>query len=453
MLGRFGQSLLVRWFREVFLIVRDIASDETSATLPPEHIQRRLVEHIAEYDRRATRIGGSFLDAYGDVRYAMVAVADELLITTPWTHQLWWQQNLLEVAVVGTYIAGEEFFNRAVRIIGERQNAHAVEVAKVYLLSLLLGFRGKWRGSQTDTPIEQLTAQLYEVVCNRPYMPGVVTVHMAGTSDLRLFSGGDIEYFAPSYRRYVMLAASIVATVLASMVVWFILTAPLRRAADEIEESPAIVFGQVQRTPPRTHPELALTITASASGPAILRLYDATRWEVIADTAIVLAGEARIALPPRRTLALICEAAGCFPVLDTLRSDDTSLIRRTIVLERLATLVGRPIVLDRVSFEAGSADLTMHSEPWLEALSRALGSDTSLAITVYGYTDSRGNTESNLRLSTMRAERVVTYLMQHGTPLERLRAIGMGSRNPRAPNTTDEGRAANRRVEVVLSRR
>ena len=67
-----------------------------------------------------------------------------------------------------------------------------------------------------------------------------------------------------------------------------------------------------------------------------------------------------------------------------------------------------------------------------------------------GYTDNSGDAASNLELSKRRAEAVKAYLIEKGVSENRLTAKGFGINNPRADNTTKEGRAQNRRVELTI---
>jgi outer membrane protein OmpA-like peptidoglycan-associated protein len=76
---------------------------------------------------------------------------------------------------------------------------------------------------------------------------------------------------------------------------------------------------------------------------------------------------------------------------------------------------------------------------------------TELEIVIKGYTDSIGSNEYNQNLSTFRANVVKSYLSGTGVPSARMRVIGMGHAAPVMPNTTTEGRAANRRVEIELT--
>ena len=67
---------------------------------------------------------------------------------------------------------------------------------------------------------------------------------------------------------------------------------------------------------------------------------------------------------------------------------------------------------------------------------------------ISGYTDNVGSENSNQVLSESRAIAVVNYLVEHGIAPERLVAKGYGELNPIADNTTEEGRAKNRRTEI-----
>jgi len=73
-------------------------------------------------------------------------------------------------------------------------------------------------------------------------------------------------------------------------------------------------------------------------------------------------------------------------------------------------------------------------------------------VVVEGYTDSRGSQATNMSLSQRRADSVRTYLVTRGFPSDKIQAQGMGPDRPVADNTSAEGRANNRRVEIVISR-
>ena len=101
-------------------------------------------------------------------------------------------------------------------------------------------------------------------------------------------------------------------------------------------------------------------------------------------------------------------------------------------------------------FTAGKSEIRPSLGRTLDSLAGALAETGTVAIRVIGHTDSQGSEMVNLRLSIARAEAVVEYLRQRGIALERLSADGRGESDPLASNATEEGRARNRRVEILL---
>jgi outer membrane protein OmpA-like peptidoglycan-associated protein len=105
----------------------------------------------------------------------------------------------------------------------------------------------------------------------------------------------------------------------------------------------------------------------------------------------------------------------------------------------------------QVLFETGKATLTQPARDALTRVAQALAKGNQ-PITVEGHTDSRGSEEKNQELSMQRAETVRNFLVQQGVKPERITALGQGEANAIASNDTSEGRATNRRVEIVLGR-
>ncbi len=103
-----------------------------------------------------------------------------------------------------------------------------------------------------------------------------------------------------------------------------------------------------------------------------------------------------------------------------------------------------------IYFDSGKADVKTESTPALEQIASVLKKDAARKLVVVGHTDNQGEAAMNLDLSKRRAASVVASLTtRHGIATERLRAEGVGSLAPVATNRTDEGRAKNRRVELV----
>ncbi len=103
-----------------------------------------------------------------------------------------------------------------------------------------------------------------------------------------------------------------------------------------------------------------------------------------------------------------------------------------------------------VTFETNSASLNSNFFSVLDSVAVVLDEYKSTLVTVAGYTDSTGPADYNQKLSEKRATTVALYLHSRGVAQERLAAIGHGENNPAASNSTAEGRARNRRVEITL---
>ncbi len=108
------------------------------------------------------------------------------------------------------------------------------------------------------------------------------------------------------------------------------------------------------------------------------------------------------------------------------------------------------VSLPNVQFFTDSDKLLPSSAKELQALAEYLIKNDSLQATILGHTDNTGDSKANLDLSQRRAESVKKFLVNIGVKDSNLKAIGKGDTEPKAPNTTKEGRLMNRRVEVKL---
>jgi outer membrane protein OmpA-like peptidoglycan-associated protein len=120
------------------------------------------------------------------------------------------------------------------------------------------------------------------------------------------------------------------------------------------------------------------------------------------------------------------DAEGC-PIVEEIRAD---------------------LVLEGVNFKSGSAELTPESTAVLDEVADSLKAWPEVRVEVGGYTDSSGPAELNRDLSQQRAGSVRQYLIDQGVEASRVTAVGYGEDRPIADNSTREGRAANRRVEL-----
>jgi outer membrane protein OmpA-like peptidoglycan-associated protein len=101
-------------------------------------------------------------------------------------------------------------------------------------------------------------------------------------------------------------------------------------------------------------------------------------------------------------------------------------------------------------FQTGKSELSQSARARLDTVAVALKRAPDKVIVVEGYTDDTGNDAVNLPLSKARAEEVRGYLISRGVPEGKIVAKGFGPTRPIASNKTVEGRATNRRVEIVV---
>ena len=111
---------------------------------------------------------------------------------------------------------------------------------------------------------------------------------------------------------------------------------------------------------------------------------------------------------------------------------------------------GMQMSLDDVAFAPGQSRLRGEAGDSLAAVAEFVGQDPGKLIRIEGHTDSTGGANANQVLSQKRAEAVRDALEALGVDPSRMTAVGVGAERPVAPNDTSEGRAKNRRVDIIL---
>ena len=102
-----------------------------------------------------------------------------------------------------------------------------------------------------------------------------------------------------------------------------------------------------------------------------------------------------------------------------------------------------------VHFATGQSAVPPDAEPVLGKLAQTLTEHPDWRIRIEGYTDNVGDRAANWKLSQDRAGAVMNWLADHGVDRNRMSAKGRGESRPLGDNSTDDGRARNRRVEIV----
>jgi len=129
---------------------------------------------------------------------------------------------------------------------------------------------------------------------------------------------------------------------------------------------------------------------------------------------------------------------------------ETGLV--TVNADALAENIARTghVAVYGIYFDTGKADIKPESEPILKEIAKLLQQNPKLKLYVVGHTDNVGDLTYNMELSQARADAVVKVLVsKYGADVNRLKAYGVGPLAPVTSNKAEEGRAKNRRVELV----
>jgi len=113
---------------------------------------------------------------------------------------------------------------------------------------------------------------------------------------------------------------------------------------------------------------------------------------------------------------------------------------------------GNTITLGDVNFTFGDHHIREVAFPLLDSLTAFMQAEPEAVVHIAGHTDSVGTDEANLDLSIRRAQAVKDYLVHNGIAAARISFTGMGERMPKVDNRSEENRALNRRVEILIRR-
>jgi outer membrane protein OmpA-like peptidoglycan-associated protein len=137
--------------------------------------------------------------------------------------------------------------------------------------------------------------------------------------------------------------------------------------------------------------------------------------------------------------------------VDLLKSTIEDTIILDVTLNTIKEIkLGKSITINNIFFEYGKSDLKPESFSELDRLVKFLLQNPDCFVEISGHTDNVGDKSYNLKLSQDRATTVVNYLIKKGCNRYKLKAKGYGFSKPIASNDTDEGQAANRRVEFKV---
>ncbi len=245
------RSYLLARFRAYYAELNHVKHDALRGGTPsPDGIEdsretalassRRLQHVLEQYALDAAVETGEYgAERFREAQYVMAALTDEIFLHTDWAGREAWLSTMLERGLFGTQIAGEEIFRRIDALLAVRTGA-AVDLATVYFMVLGLGFEGRYRGTDGSV-LGGYRLRLFRFIYRRePGMAGEVLVPQAYAHTLR----GAIAPRLPLVRRWALvLAATVIAYLIVSQIVWRDLSGQVRATSAEILDMAATTPG------------------------------------------------------------------------------------------------------------------------------------------------------------------------------------------------------------------
>lgn len=184
---------------------------------------------------------------------------------------------------------------------------------------------------------------------------------------------------------------------------------------------------------------------------AKLELIDQDTDEIVAIAISDSTGNYSVRVDEAKNYGIDINAKGYLMYLDLIDLSNESyeeVVIRNFELERVE--VGAKMILKNVYFETGKAALKPESYTTMNSVVKLMENNPTLVLEISGHTDNVGSKKYNENLSRARAKSCVEYLMGQGIAEDRLQYKGYGFQFSIFPNTTEEGRAKNRRVEFKI---
>lgn len=177
-------------------------------------VRDAIVSLLENQQRVAARVGGDYILVYDDARYVMTALADEIFLHSQWEGRAAWDTDLVEVRFYGTRIAGDLFFQRVDRLLIATREGMNLELAKIYLLALSLGFEGRYRGNDPEGDLERYRSRLSNYVHGEARMLTPTTPSMFPRAHEYTMAAGE-RRMLPPLRRWVLRFALVLVLALA----------------------------------------------------------------------------------------------------------------------------------------------------------------------------------------------------------------------------------------------
>ena len=148
--------------QDSWVYVEEKEAEASAEEWSPTAVWQRLLGLLERQALVSRRKGGEFGEQfYREAQYLMAALADDVFLHLPWRGSESWSSNLLETKLFKSHHAGGAIFRRLDQVLAGRDPLH-LDMAKLYLLALSLGFQGKFRGVPDGA--RQLATYKHEVL-------------------------------------------------------------------------------------------------------------------------------------------------------------------------------------------------------------------------------------------------------------------------------------------------
>lgn len=178
----FRESFLLAQFRDFYKEILRLKSQARSSVpveaveeyptahprqdLTAETVHRALLSALEKQALEAERSGGAFAyEVYREAQYVFAALADEVFLNLDWPGSKEWP--LLESKLFHSHVAGELFFEKLDRLLQLRDPAYQ-DLAAVFFMAIALGFKGKFRGNESNACLDRYRRELFLMIFHRP---------------------------------------------------------------------------------------------------------------------------------------------------------------------------------------------------------------------------------------------------------------------------------------------
>lgn len=372
----------------------------------PDALRARLLENIT-YARDAAVTAGVPLTRADKAAWFVAALIDDVALNTPWGGRSGWPRMPLVAELYGNVDAGERFFDMTDDLLNYPERDP--ELAELAFTCLSLGFRGKHRLSADGGTAElaRLRAQLARNLKNTDDQDRPLSPHWQG-----VIANDEPSRFVVPLWAIGLIALGIITAIYVGLGI---------RLSNKGEQ----LYTLAEVLPPPERADIFRPIIETVKDPA-----------PIPEPVII------------ELLPLFAQAAPTETVQALTGREDVSL---AIVVVQAS----KPEL-----FRSAKADINGEYKSLIESIARVITENAELIgqIQIVGHTDSvpvqRSNPfQSNQGLSEARASTIAKMLVAAGVPAELVTSEGRAAAEPIADNATREGRARNRRVEIILQKR